>query len=37
VAPEPLERAIVWVGFPLIGGGAGWLPQSLAGWATSLP
>jgi len=37
VAPEPLERAIVWLGFPLIGGGAGWLLRSLAGWATSLP
>ena len=37
VAPAPVERALVWVGFPLIGAGAGWLLQWLAGWATSLP
>jgi hypothetical protein len=37
VAPPPLERALVWVGFPLIGAGAGWLLKSLAEWATSLP
>jgi hypothetical protein len=37
VALPPVERALVWVGFPLIGGGAGWLLQWLAGWATALP
>ena len=37
VGPEPLERALVWIGFPLIGAGAGWLLKWLAGWATSLP
>ena len=37
VAPPPLERALVWVGFPLIGAAAGWLLKSLAEWATSLP
>lgn len=37
VAPAPVERALVWVGFPLIGAGAGWLLKALAGWATSLP
>jgi hypothetical protein len=37
VAPASGERALVWVGFPLIGAGAGWLLKSLAGWATSLP
>lgn len=37
VAPPPAERALVWVGFPLIGAAAGWLLKSLAEWATSLP
>jgi hypothetical protein len=37
VAPPPAERALVWVGFPLIGAGAGWLLKALAGWAASLP
>jgi hypothetical protein len=37
MAPPPVERALVWVGFPLVGAGAGWLLKSLAGWATSLP
>jgi hypothetical protein len=37
VAPAPWWRALVWVGFPLIGAGAGWLLKSLAEWATSLP
>jgi hypothetical protein len=37
VAPPPGERALVWVGFPLIGAAAGWLLKSLAEWATSLP
>jgi hypothetical protein len=36
VAPPPMERALVWVGFPLVGAAAGWLLKSLAGWATSL-
>jgi hypothetical protein len=30
-------RALVWVGFPLVGAAAGWLLKSLAGWATTLP
>jgi hypothetical protein len=37
VAPTAGERALVWVGFPLVGAGAGWLLRWLAGWATSLP
>jgi hypothetical protein len=37
VGPPPAERALVWVGFPLIGAGAGWLLKALAGWAASLP
>jgi hypothetical protein len=37
VAPAPAERALVWVGFPLIGAVAGWLLKSLAEWATTLP
>jgi hypothetical protein len=37
VAPPPAERALVWIGFPLIGAGAGWLLKALAEWATSLP
>ena len=37
VAPGPLERALVWMGFPLVGAGAGWLLGWLAGWASSLP
>jgi hypothetical protein len=37
VGPAPLERALVWTGFPLLGAGAGWLLRWLAGWATSLP
>jgi hypothetical protein len=37
VAPAPGERALVWVGFPLVGAAAGWLLKALAEWATSLP
>jgi hypothetical protein len=37
VGPEPLERGLVWVGFPLLGAVAGWLLKSAAAWAASLP
>jgi hypothetical protein len=37
VAPTIGERALVWIGFPLVGAGAGWLLESVAGWVASLP
>ncbi|MQA88121.1 MAG: hypothetical protein GEV03_26755 [Streptosporangiales bacterium] len=37
VAQPPGERALVWIGFPLVGAGAGWLLKSVAGWVASLP
>ncbi len=37
MGPPVGERALVWVGFPLVGAGAGWLIKSVAGWAVSLP
>jgi len=30
-------RTLVWLGFPLVGAGSGWLLKSVAGWAASLP
>lgn len=37
VAPPPGERALVRIGFPLVGAAAGWLIKSVAGWVASLP
>ncbi|MBB5869883.1 hypothetical protein F4553_003262 [Allocatelliglobosispora scoriae] len=37
VGPSAAERAFVWIGFPLVGAGAGWLLKALAGWAADLP
>ena len=37
VGPDPLERALVWVGFPLLGAAAGWLLKAAAEWAATLP
>ncbi|MDR8408957.1 hypothetical protein MTP10_09415 [Nonomuraea sp. 3-1Str] len=31
------ERVLIWVAFPLLGAGAGWLLRYVAGWAASLP
>ncbi len=30
-------RVMMWIGFPLLGAGAGWLLKSVAGWVVSLP
>lgn len=37
VGPAAWERALFWVGVPLLGAGAGWLLKVVAGWAASLP
>jgi hypothetical protein len=38
VVSEPAWlRALVWLGFPLVGAGAGWLLKSVASWVASLP
>lgn len=37
VGPSDGERALVRVGFPLLGAGVGWLLLSVAEWVTSLP
>jgi hypothetical protein len=37
VGPGPVERAVVWGGFPLLGTGAGWLLKAGADWAAGLP
>lgn len=37
VAPSTAERALVGVGFPLLGAGAGWLVKAAAGWIAALP
>lgn len=34
VAPSTAERALIWLGFPLVGAGLGWLVLVLADWAT---
>ena len=36
VGPQRGELAVVWVGFPLVGAGAGLLLKSIAGWVTGL-
>lgn len=37
VGPPKGERMLVWVGFPLVGAGAGWLLKAVAGWVAPLP
>lgn len=37
VAPRAWVRAMVWLGFPLVGAGAGWLLMAVPEWALSLP
>lgn len=37
VAEPTWARALVWIGFPLLGAGAGWLLKAMAGWVASLP
>ncbi|MFF5209230.1 hypothetical protein [Streptosporangium sp. NPDC000396] len=37
VGPTTSERALVWIGFPLLGGAGGWALKALALWAVSLP
>jgi hypothetical protein len=37
VAEPAWVRALVWIGFPLLGAGTGWLLKSVAGWVVSLP
>jgi hypothetical protein len=37
VAESALVPALLWVGFPALGAGAGWLLLSIAGWVASLP
>ncbi|MFK4242497.1 hypothetical protein ACI2KV_06435 [Micromonospora chokoriensis] len=37
VSGGPLELAVLWGGFPLLGAGAGWLLAAATGWLTRLP
>lgn len=37
VASPGRVRALIWIGFPLVGVGVGWLLLSVAGWVSSLP
>ncbi|KOX09176.1 YqeB family protein [Micromonospora sp. DT68] len=37
VTGGPLELAVMWGGFPLLGAGAGWLLSAATGWLTRLP
>jgi len=37
VGPSTSARAVVWIGFPLLGAGVGWLLTAVADWAASLP
>ncbi|MCG5442303.1 hypothetical protein NIE79_006551 [Micromonospora sp. NIE79] len=37
VSGGPLELAVLWGGFPLLGAGAGWLLSAATGWLTRLP
>ncbi|MFI6233459.1 hypothetical protein ACIBD9_07865 [Micromonospora sp. NPDC050784] len=37
VTGGPLELAVLWVGFPLLGAGAGWLLAAATGWLARLP
>ena len=37
VAEPAWVRALVWIGFPLLGAGTGWLLKAVAGWVVSLP
>ncbi|MEH1165466.1 hypothetical protein V6V47_08775 [Micromonospora sp. CPCC 205539] len=37
VSGGPLELAVMWGGFPLLGAGAGWLVAAAVGWLAGLP
>ncbi|MFG3440284.1 hypothetical protein ACGF0J_23795 [Nonomuraea sp. NPDC047897] len=37
LGPTAGQRTLFWIGFPLLGAGAGWLLKLLVGWVSSLP
>lgn len=37
LGPTAGQRGLFWIGFPLLGAGAGWLLKLLVGWVSSLP